>query len=165
MDGVRIDKWLWAARFFKTRSLARKAVDGGKVHHNGVRVKPSRAVKPGDRLQITRGIERWEIEILALAERRGSATIAQQLYSESAASTQSREQAREQRQIERQAVPQTDRRPGKRDRRLIHVALRDRDNIVTMSEGAGRYRQVVVVPEGSDEFEEAREKSEQIGNA
>jgi ribosome-associated heat shock protein Hsp15 len=120
MDGVRIDKWLWAARFFKTRSLARKAVDGGKVHHNGVRVKPSRAVKPGDFLEITRGIERWEVEILALAERRGSATIAQQLYCESEASIKAREQAREQRRIEHQAAPQTDRRPSKRDRRQIH---------------------------------------------
>lgn len=119
METTRIDRWLWAARFFKTRSLAKQAVEGGKVHLNGARVKPARAVKPGDRLDITRGIERFEIEILDLSERRGPASQARQLYRESEASLQRREAEGEQRRIERLAAPRSDGRPGKRDRRQL----------------------------------------------
>ncbi|NBS48917.1 MAG: RNA-binding S4 domain-containing protein, partial [Betaproteobacteria bacterium] len=79
---VRIDKWLWAARFFKTRSLAAEAVEGGKAQWQGNRVKPAHAVKVGDRLQVRIGAMHWEIDVLALSERRGSASIAQTLYRE-----------------------------------------------------------------------------------
>lgn len=119
METTRIDRWLWAARFFKTRSLAKQAVEGGKVHLNGARVKPARPVKPGDRLDITRGIERFEIEILDLSERRGPASQARQLYRESEASLQRREAEGEQRRIERLSAPRSDGRPGKRDRRQL----------------------------------------------
>ena len=79
---MRIDKWLWAARFFKTRSLAADAVEGGKAQWQGNRVKPAHAVKVGDRLQVRIGTMHWEIDVLALSERRGSASIAQTLYRE-----------------------------------------------------------------------------------
>ena len=85
-DTVRIDKWLWAARFFKTRSLATAAVDNGKVRANEERVKPSRNLKTGDVLQIDNGSTRWEVTVLALSDVRGSATMAQTLYAETAAS-------------------------------------------------------------------------------
>ena len=80
---VRIDKWLWAARFYKTRSLAADAVDSGKVKLNGERVKPAKLLKPGDMLSIRNGQSSWEVTVLALSERRGSATVASTLYRES----------------------------------------------------------------------------------
>ena len=82
VDGVRIDKWLWAARFFKTRSLAATAVLGGRVHVNGERVKPSKVVHTDDVLEITKGPERRTVAVRRLADRRGSATVAQTLYAE-----------------------------------------------------------------------------------
>jgi ribosome-associated heat shock protein Hsp15 len=83
---VRVDRWLWAARFFKTRSLATVAVDGGKVHVNGSRVRAARTLKPGDQLKIRRGLEEFEVLVLALADRRGPAATAQALYTETEAS-------------------------------------------------------------------------------
>ena len=77
---VRVDVWLWAARFFKTRSLAKQAVAGGKVDVNGMGCKPAKMLRVGDRLVIRRGEERWEVEVLALAEKRGPASVAQTLY-------------------------------------------------------------------------------------
>ena len=79
---VRIDKWLWAARFFKTRALAREAISGGKVHLNGYRVKPGRALKPGDSLRVQRGEEEYTINVIEISTRRGPATVAQLLYAE-----------------------------------------------------------------------------------
>lgn len=117
MESVRLDKWLWAARFFKTRSVARDAIDGGKVKHNGARAKPARALKPGDELEIQRGDDLWHIRIEQLSERRGSATIAAELYSEFEASRKAREAAAELRRLQRSDMPQ--RRPDKRQRRLI----------------------------------------------
>eukprot|EP00494_Astrolonche_serrata_P004553 UN04566 len=81
-DKVRIDKWLWAARFFKTRALASQAVSGGKVHLNGQRIKPARPVKVGDCFQISRGMEKLEVIVEDISGKRGSAPIAQTLYSE-----------------------------------------------------------------------------------
>lgn len=115
---MRIDKWLWAARFFKTRSLASDAVDGGKVHLNGQRVKPAREIRPGDMLAITAG-EDWEVIVRSLSDRRGPAPEARLLYEETAASQAARDAARESRRYI--ADPAADRqgRPTKRDRRQL----------------------------------------------
>ena len=102
-DGARIDKWLWAARFFKTRGLAREAVKGGKVQMDGHRVKPGRTLAEGDRLTIQRGDEAIEITVTDLGDRRLSATLAQQKYVEDPASVARREAAAEQRQLDQQA--------------------------------------------------------------
>ena len=116
----RIDKWLWAARFFKTRSLAQDAVEGGKVRLNGERVKPSREVKVGDSLIVQVGEFTWTVSVLGLSDRRGPAPVARLLYREDAES-----QAARQRQIDTRqwvAAPGSaiKGRPTKRDRRLIH---------------------------------------------
>lgn len=116
---TRLDKWLWAARFFKHRSAATEAVDGGKVKLNGVAVKPARDVKAGDRLDITVGEETRTVIVRAIADKRGSATVAQTLYEETAESVEARERARELRKFA--AAPGADLhgRPTKRDRRRM----------------------------------------------
>ena len=96
---VRIDVWLWATRFFKTRALAKQAIEGGKVEINGQGCKPSRALRPGDRLVIVRGEERFEIEAIAVSERRGPAAQAQTLYREDEASIERRASEREARRL------------------------------------------------------------------
>lgn len=116
-DPVRLDKWLWAARFFKTRGLAREAIEGGKVKHNGAKAKPSRTLKVGDELEIQRGEELWHLRVEVLSDRRGPAKEAALLYYEFAASLQAREQAAEQRKLQRSEAPE--RRPDKKSRRLI----------------------------------------------
>jgi ribosome-associated heat shock protein Hsp15 len=116
---VRIDKWLWAARFFKTRSLATDAVTGGHVHLNGQRVKPARPVRVGDRVEVVRGHSRMEVTVDALSERRGPAKIAATLYSETQASRVARETAAAQRRVARQSAPAPERRPDKKARRQI----------------------------------------------
>ncbi|HLU61432.1 MAG TPA: S4 domain-containing protein [Gammaproteobacteria bacterium] len=116
---VRIDKWLWAARFFKTRALAQAAVSGGKVHRDGERVKPSYAVREGDRLTITRGEERFEVVVRGISDVRGPASVAQQLYEETEASRARREEAREVRRLLRQSAPRPEHKPDKRSRRHI----------------------------------------------
>jgi len=121
---VRIDKWLWAARFFKTRSLAARAVSGGHVHLNGSRIKPARLVRVGDELVIRRGEVEFSIRILALADRRGPAKVARTLYEESEASIAAREAAREERRLIRAAAVRPAKRPDKRDRRRIREFLR-----------------------------------------
>ena len=118
-DPVRIDKWLWAARFFKTRSLATDAVDGGKVRLNGERVKPARSVKPGDLLDIDNGSTEWQVEVRDLADKRGSATIAQTLYTETEHSIAERQKKSEQRKYFREPSEAIKGRPTKRDRRQI----------------------------------------------
>jgi len=117
MDSVRIDKWLWAARFFKTRSLAQSAVRGGHVSVNGHACKPARAVSTGDRLRIVRGEIEFEIVVEGLAEKRGPASVAQALYTETPASVEKREFAAEQKRLTRQSAPEG--RPDKRARRKI----------------------------------------------
>lgn len=124
MEKVRIDKWLWAARFFKTRSLASKAVSGGHVHLNGQRVKAARVVQTGDQLEIRKGALTFAITILELRDRRGPASIAQQLYEESSDSITKREQVREERRLIRAPATKPDRRPDKRDRRKIREFLK-----------------------------------------
>jgi len=120
LEQTRLDKWLWAARFFKTRSLAAAAVTGGLVHLNGARTKPSRAVKVGDELVITRQQTTWTVSVLAIGDRRQSATIAQGLYEESPASKEAREKIAEEKRADRWTqVLSAGRRPSKRDRREI----------------------------------------------
>ena len=126
-EGVRIDKWLWAARFFKTRSLAREEVAGGKVHLEGHRVKPGRVVKAGDHLSITRGEEVFEITVDIAANRRVCASEARQLYSEDEASCRRREQAAEQSRLEQSTRAEPARRPDKRERRQIIGFIRGKD--------------------------------------
>lgn len=118
-DRVRIDKWLWASRFFKTRSLAAKAVDGGKVKLNGEPVKPSKELKPGDALTIRIAELEWTVSVSELSERRGPAEMARQLYAETEASLQQRQQAIEARRLRVGPVREEGGRPTKRDRRLI----------------------------------------------
>ncbi|WJW74771.1 RNA-binding S4 domain-containing protein [Thiohalobacter sp. IOR34] len=116
-ERLRVDKWLWAARFFKTRALAAEAVQGGKVHVNGARVKASRPLKPGDRLRIHKGDLLFEIEVLRLAARRGPASVAATLYAEDPASLAAREARREERRLQAAAQPQGGGRPDKKARR------------------------------------------------
>jgi len=120
-DKVRIDKWLWAARFFKTRALATAAVNGGKVHLDGQRIKASRTVKLHDLYEIHRGFERLQVMVEALADRRGSAAIAQTLYRETEQSIARREKEAEQRKLSRLQHPVIDHRPTKHERRKIRI--------------------------------------------
>jgi ribosome-associated heat shock protein Hsp15 len=124
---VRIDKWLWAARFYKTRSLAADAVEGGKVQVNGERVKPAKILKSGDALSIRNGPYAWEITVLVPGERRGSATEASKLYSESDQSRKEREEKSALLKIERQSNPFPGGRPTKKQRRQIIRFIRDSD--------------------------------------
>jgi len=119
LQSLRLDKWLWASRFFKTRKLATDAINGGKVHLNGVRVKPSRAVKIADTLDITREGYRYHIEVLGLNDKRRPAKEAQLLYAESEDSIRKREQERELRKLNNASVHQSDRKPNKKERRQI----------------------------------------------
>ncbi|MGB5103377.1 MAG: S4 domain-containing protein [Steroidobacteraceae bacterium] len=111
---LRVDKWLWCARFFRSRGLAQEAVEGGHVQVNGERVKASRPVKVGDRLRITRERERYEIEVTGIPVRRGPAAEARRHYLESAESEAARAHARE---LDRLTAPTSSGRPDKRERR------------------------------------------------
>ena len=124
---VRLDKWLWAARFFKTRSVAREAVSGGKVHLNGNRAKPGRTINIGDELRIQRGDEEYIITIIEPSIRRGPATVARTLYEESEESRARREKLAEDRKLERQKSAAPERRPDKRQRRRIVRFKQERD--------------------------------------
>jgi ribosome-associated heat shock protein Hsp15 len=126
IDEVRLDLWLWAARFFKTRSLAKQAIASGKVEVAGQLAKPSRALRVGEALQVRRGLELFEIEVLALSDQRGPASVAQTLYRESDASIARRESEREQRRMEANGYRAPTSKPDKRARRLIQ-ALGDLD--------------------------------------
>ncbi|MEK9869396.1 MAG: RNA-binding S4 domain-containing protein [Pseudomonadales bacterium] len=117
--GVRVDKWLWAARFFKTRAKAKEAIDGGKVDINGTRAKPSKELQVGDELSITQGWDEKVVVVDGLSDRRGSATIAQTLYSETEDSIARREMIAEQRRAAGGQV-RSEGRPSKKDRRQIH---------------------------------------------
>lgn len=115
----RLDKWLWAARFFKTRALATEAVNGGKVHLNGDRVKPGRTVKVGDKLHITRNQFEYDIVVLGVNAKRRPAKEAQLLYEESPESIRAREKLSEEIRALNAQMPFTERRPSKKDRRQI----------------------------------------------
>ena len=118
-DSVRIDKWLWAARFFKTRSMATDAVDSGKVRVNGERIKPARGVKVGDTLAIDNGATEWEVVVAGVSDTRGPASVAQTLYSETERSIAERQKKAEQRKLFREPGEAIKGRPTKRDRRQL----------------------------------------------
>lgn len=119
MDSVRIDKWLWAARFFKTRSLATDAVAAGKVKLNDERVKPARSVKAGDAVDVDNGATEWQVMVKALDDVRRSAALAQTLYEETPKSVARREAEQEQRKYFHEPGQDLRGRPTKRDRRLL----------------------------------------------
>ena len=119
MTSVRIDKWLWAARFFKTRSLAARACDLGRIHSNGQTAKPAREVRIGDRLRVTNDGGDFEVEVLELSEVRGPASVAQTLYRETEASRELRQKVAAERKVMRQFEVLPAGRPSKRDRRRI----------------------------------------------
>ena len=122
MTTVRLDKWLWAARFFKTRSLASEAVDTGKVKVDGDKVKPARSLRVGDELAIDNGAETWEVAVLGLSDKRGAAPVARLLYAETPASMARREQLAEERKLFREPGSTIKGRPTKRDRRQLSKA-------------------------------------------
>jgi ribosome-associated heat shock protein Hsp15 len=117
--GVRADVWLWAARFFKTRSIAKQAIEGGKIELNDGTCKPAKLVHVGDTFRITRGEERIVCLVAGLSEKRGPAPEAQKLYTETEESIAERARRREDRRLTGGALLRPDARPGKRDRRLI----------------------------------------------
>ena len=119
MSCIRIDKWLWAARFFKTRSLASRACEMGRVESNGQHVKPSREVRIGDLLQVKNDSGDFQIEVLILSEMRGPAPVAQTLYRETEASREARLKVAEQRKAMPRYETSTEGKPSKRDRREI----------------------------------------------
>ena len=123
--GMRIDKWLWAARFFKTRSIAKHAIEGGKVHHNGERIKVSREVRVGMELTIAQGIDKKTVVVKALSDVRGPAPTAQLLYDETDVSIARRELIASQRKMHNLARP--DHRPSKKDRRDISKFKQEND--------------------------------------
>ena len=119
MTGVRIDKWLWAARFFKTRSLAARACELGRVESNGVTAKPAREVRVGDSLQVKNASGDFQIEVLQLSEIRGPAPVAQTLYRETEASRAQRLKAAEERKMMPRFEDTRTGKPSKRDRRRL----------------------------------------------
>jgi ribosome-associated heat shock protein Hsp15 len=119
LSAVRVDKWLWAARFFKTRSLATQAVDGGKVQVNGMKIKPAKDVRVGDRISVTMGDMPWEVIVEGLSEKRGPAVEAQKLYAETAESQAKRQKVMEGRKFQFEPSEDIHGRPTKRDRRVM----------------------------------------------
>ncbi|MDA3872817.1 MAG: S4 domain-containing protein [Kiritimatiellae bacterium] len=118
-ESVRLDKWLWAARFYKTRPLAQKAIEGGKVRVEGARAKPGKQVQVGQKLEIRVGQDRHEIEIRGLSAKRGPAPVARQLYEESAESLREREKAGEARRLAAKSEPDMGGRPNSYQRRVL----------------------------------------------
>ena len=126
-DGsLRVDKWLWCTRFFKTRGLAQEAVDGGHVQLNGDRIKASRQVKPGDRLQIVRDRERFVVDVVSIPERRGPAPEARKHYAETPESEAARAAVRE---FNRLSGPVSNGRPDKRERRDLMRVFKGRNGL------------------------------------
>ncbi|MCS3406257.1 MULTISPECIES: ribosome-associated heat shock protein Hsp15 [Gammaproteobacteria] len=116
-DAVRLDKWLWAARFYKTRALAREMIDGGKVHYNGQRSKPSKIVEVNAEIKLRQGNEERTVTVLAVTSQRRGASEAQQLYQETEASIANREKMAQARKMNALTMPHPDRRPDKKERR------------------------------------------------
>lgn len=119
MTGVRMDIWLWAARFFKTRALAKRACELGRVQSNGHEAKPARDVRVGDRLRVTTESGDFEVDVLQLSEIRGAAAVAQTLYKETETGREARIKAAELRRANAEFAPSPDRRPTKKERRKI----------------------------------------------
>jgi ribosome-associated heat shock protein Hsp15 len=124
MEAVRIDKWLWAARFYKTRGEATEAVAGGHVHVDGARVKPARELRGGETLEIRKGQVRWTVVVRGLADRRGPASVAATLYEETAASREARERAALEQRLARPPGADLGGRPTKQDRRRLEALRR-----------------------------------------
>lgn len=124
--GIRLDIWLWAARFYKTRAVARQAIETGKVEVGGDRAKPSRSVRIGDTVKIVRGDDIFTVEVTGLGDKRGAASVAQTMYRESEASIARRQASSAQRRAERNGYQAPQTKPDKRARRLIR-ALGDID--------------------------------------
>lgn len=118
-DKVRLDKWLWAARFYKTRSLAKEMIDGGKVHYDGHRVKPGREVHIGAEIELTQGFDKRTVIVTGVAHKRGNAVDAARLYEETAKSIETRTTASVQRKLLADSTPHPARRPTKKQRRQI----------------------------------------------
>ncbi len=131
VEAVRIDKWLWAARFFKTRSAATEAVAGGRVTVNDARVKPAREVRPGDTVEVRKGPVQWTVTVLGVADKRGSATVASGLYEETAASADLRERRAAEQRMSRPLGADLDGRPTKQARRRL-------DDVRRQARGGGR---------------------------
>ncbi|MBY6063773.1 heat-shock protein [Pseudidiomarina sediminum] len=119
MDSVRLDKWLWAARFYKTRSLARQMVQSGKVHVDGQRAKPAKTITIGQRIKLARGYEAMEIEVCELSEQRRGAPEAQKLYRETPESIAQRAREAELRKMNALYNPHPDHKPDKKERREL----------------------------------------------
>ena len=126
-ENIRLDRWLWAARFFKTRSLAARAVDGGKVKVSGFRPKRSKAIAVGDTLTITKGIYEFHVIVRALSDKRGPAADAEKLYEETEASRRRRDMLREQMQSAPTPTFEGKGRPSKKERRLLEK-MRNRED-------------------------------------
>jgi len=123
---VRIDKWLWATRFYKTRSLAKKKIEQGKIKVNGQRCKPARTIEVGDQVSIKKGQTQWVVDVLDLSEQRGPAKVAQNLYQETQASQKSREDKQLLNKLEYHSTPKPEGRPSKKERREIQKLKRKR---------------------------------------
>ena len=121
---VRLDKWLWAARFYKTRSAATDAVLGGRVHVNGARVRPAKEIRAGDELELTLGVSRRVVEVLALSDKRGPAPVAATLYRETPESVEARERAAAERRLARPLGVDLGARPTKLERRRLEALRR-----------------------------------------
>ena len=119
MDRLRVDKWLWAARFFRTRSIAKSAIEGGKVHSGGQRVKVSREVSVGETLVIKQGWDEKEVVVLGLSAQRGPAPVARELYEETAVSIEKRERNAQARKAATGAVARPTQKPGKHQRKAL----------------------------------------------
>jgi len=128
VDSVRLDKWLWAARFFKTRALAKKAIEGGKVHYNGDRAKTSKSVEVGALIRVPQGWDIWEVEVMALSDQRRGAPEARELYRETAESAERRAREAETRRLTNQAMQHPLKRPDKKQRRDIQRFQRQHDD-------------------------------------
>jgi ribosome-associated heat shock protein Hsp15 len=126
VNQVRIDKWLWAARFFKTRGAATEAVLGGRVHVNGERVKPSKVVRAGDTVEVTIGTVRWTVAVTEVADRRGPASVAATMYAETPESRAAREQHALERRLARPLGADVGARPTKQARRRLDAVRRAR---------------------------------------
>ena len=118
-EPIRVDKWLWAARFFKTRSLATDAIDHGRVKLNGLKIKPAKTIQLNDLLDIDNGSSQWQVKVIGLSGQRGSATLARQLYIETEESIKTREQEAMRRALFPEPSADIKGRPTKRDRRLL----------------------------------------------
>jgi ribosome-associated heat shock protein Hsp15 len=119
MERLRVDKWLWAARFYKTRSIAKAAIEGGKVHLDGQRVKVSREITTGERLTIKQGWEEKEVIVKSLSDQRGPAPVAQMLYEETPESAQRREREAQARKAAGGAMARPVQKPGKHERKAL----------------------------------------------